>query len=151
MRTALEAGIDAGGATIDDFRHADGVRGSFQDQFLVHRRRGEPCPACGDEVVKFVAAGRGTYARASAASPGRLGRGLGQLAQAARAIGLDELHEPADDLVPDDDLREAHQPGELDEPRATLGVLREVHLGYSSPRCSSRPLAREQNEQGSVV
>ena len=59
---SLEAGIDAGGATIDDFRHADGVQGSFQDQFLVHRRRGEPCPACGREVVKFVAAGRGTYA-----------------------------------------------------------------------------------------
>src|SRR4051794_17711559 len=62
VRTALEAGLDAGGATIDDFRHADGLRGSFQDEFLVHRRRGEPCPACGGEVVKFVAAGRGTYA-----------------------------------------------------------------------------------------
>ena len=59
---SLEAGIDAGGATIDDFRHADGVSGSFQDEFLVHRRRGEPCPACGGEIVKFVAAGRGTYA-----------------------------------------------------------------------------------------
>ena len=59
---SLEAGIGAGGATIDDFRHADGVQGSFQDEFLVHRRRGEPCPTCGTEVVKFVAAGRGTYA-----------------------------------------------------------------------------------------
>ena len=59
---ALSAGIAAGGATIDDFRHADGVRGSFQQEFLVHRRRGEPCPACGGEIVKFVAAGRGTYA-----------------------------------------------------------------------------------------
>ena len=62
VKAALKAGIDAGGATIDDFRHADGVRGAFQDEFLVHRRRGEPCPECGDEVVKFVAAGRGTYA-----------------------------------------------------------------------------------------
>ena len=59
---ALTAGLDAGGATIDDFRHADGVRGAFQDEFLVHRRRGEPCPECGTDVVKFVAAGRGTYA-----------------------------------------------------------------------------------------
>jgi formamidopyrimidine-DNA glycosylase len=58
---ALRAGIAAGGATIDDFRHADGVRGSFQDEFLVHRRAGEPCPTCGGEVVKLVAAGRGTY------------------------------------------------------------------------------------------
>jgi formamidopyrimidine-DNA glycosylase len=62
VREALTAGLAAGGATIDDFRHADGVRGSFQDEFLVHRRRGEPCPRCGGAVVKLVAAGRGTYA-----------------------------------------------------------------------------------------
>ena len=58
---ALKAGIDARGASIDDFRHVDGVRGSFQDQFLVHRRAGEPCPRCGGEVQKMVVAGRGTY------------------------------------------------------------------------------------------
>jgi formamidopyrimidine-DNA glycosylase len=62
VRDALTAGLAAGGATIDDFRHADGVSGAFQHEFLVHRRRGEPCPECGGEVVKFVAAGRGTYA-----------------------------------------------------------------------------------------
>src|SRR4051812_8336750 len=62
VRATLTAGLNAGGATIDDFRQADGVQGAFQDQFLVHRRAGEPCPACGGEVVKFVAAGRGTYA-----------------------------------------------------------------------------------------
>jgi formamidopyrimidine-DNA glycosylase len=58
---ALHAGIDARGATIDDFRHVDGVRGSFQDQFLVHRRAGEACGRCGREIVKLVVAGRGTY------------------------------------------------------------------------------------------
>jgi formamidopyrimidine-DNA glycosylase len=58
---ALLEGIDARGATIDDFRHVDGFRGSFQDRFLVHRRAGEPCPACGSTIVKMVAAGRGTY------------------------------------------------------------------------------------------
>jgi formamidopyrimidine-DNA glycosylase len=62
VRDALGAGLAAGGATIDDYRDADGARGSFQDEFLVHRRRGEPCPACGAPVVKLVAAGRGTYA-----------------------------------------------------------------------------------------
>jgi formamidopyrimidine-DNA glycosylase len=61
VRAVLEAGIDAGGATIDDFRHPDGVSGAFQNRFLVHLRRGEPCPECGTAVVKFVAAGRGTY------------------------------------------------------------------------------------------
>ena len=58
---SLQAGIDARGASIDDFRHIDGVRGSFQDRFLVHLRAGEPCPRCGQEIVKIVAAGRGTY------------------------------------------------------------------------------------------
>jgi formamidopyrimidine-DNA glycosylase len=57
----LRDGIDARGATIDDFRHVDGVRGSFQDRFLVHRREGEPCPRCGSTIVKMVVAGRGTY------------------------------------------------------------------------------------------
>jgi formamidopyrimidine-DNA glycosylase len=58
---ALHAGIDARGATIDDFRHVDGVRGSFQDQFLVHRRAGQSCGGCGTTIVKMVVAGRGTY------------------------------------------------------------------------------------------
>ncbi|MGI8845429.1 MAG: bifunctional DNA-formamidopyrimidine glycosylase/DNA-(apurinic or apyrimidinic site) lyase [Thermoleophilaceae bacterium] len=58
---ALEAGIDARGATIDDFRHADGALGSFQDRFAVHRREGEPCPRCYTTIRKIRAAGRGTY------------------------------------------------------------------------------------------
>jgi formamidopyrimidine-DNA glycosylase len=58
---ALSAGIDARGASIDDFRHVDGVRGSFQDQFLVHKREGEPCGVCGTTIVRMVVGGRGTY------------------------------------------------------------------------------------------
>jgi formamidopyrimidine-DNA glycosylase len=59
---ALGAGIAAEGASIDDYRDPDGVRGSFQDQFLVHRRAGQPCPRCGAPIRKLVAGGRGTYA-----------------------------------------------------------------------------------------
>jgi formamidopyrimidine-DNA glycosylase len=58
---SLAAGIEAKGATIDDFRDPDGVSGSFQDRFLVHLREGEPCPRCGRAVRKLRAAGRGTY------------------------------------------------------------------------------------------
>jgi formamidopyrimidine-DNA glycosylase len=58
---SLQAGIDARGASIDDFRHIDGVKGSFQDRFLVHLREGEPCVRCGTTIVKMVVAGRGTY------------------------------------------------------------------------------------------
>ena len=57
----LEQGIDAKGASIDDYRHIDGARGSFQDRFLVHPREGEPCPRCGTTIKKIRAAGRGTY------------------------------------------------------------------------------------------
>lgn len=58
---ALQEGIDARGASIDDFRHVDGVRGSFQNRFLVHLREGQPCARCGETIVKMVVAGRGTY------------------------------------------------------------------------------------------
>jgi formamidopyrimidine-DNA glycosylase len=61
IEQALAAGIDANGASIDDFRHVDGARGSFQDEFLVHTRAGEPCPRCGGTVRKLVVGGRGTY------------------------------------------------------------------------------------------
>jgi formamidopyrimidine-DNA glycosylase len=58
---SLEAGIEAKGASIDDFRHPDGAQGSFQDRFLIHLREGEPCVRCGTTVKKMRAAGRGTY------------------------------------------------------------------------------------------
>lgn len=61
IEAALDAGIDAKGASIDDFRHVDGARGSFQDRFLVHTRAGEPCPTCGNPIRKLVVGGRGTY------------------------------------------------------------------------------------------
>ena len=61
IEDALAAGIEAKGASIDDFRHLDGARGSFQDRFLIHRRAGEPCPRCGETIAKIVVGGRGTY------------------------------------------------------------------------------------------
>jgi formamidopyrimidine-DNA glycosylase len=61
IEDALRAGIAAKGATIDDFRHVDGAHGSFQDQFLVHLREGEPCVRCGTTILKLVVGGRGTY------------------------------------------------------------------------------------------
>ncbi len=71
---ALEAGIEARGATIDDFRHVDGVWGSFQDRFQVHRREGEPCATCGTTIVKMVVGGRGTYVCETCQRPPRVRR-----------------------------------------------------------------------------
>ncbi len=61
IEAALQAGIDAKGASIDDFRNIDGSMGAFQDRFLVHNRAGSPCPRCGAPIVKLVVGGRGTY------------------------------------------------------------------------------------------
>jgi formamidopyrimidine-DNA glycosylase len=61
VREVLSMGIDSRGASIDDFRHLDGARGSFQDRFRVHRREGEPCVVCGTTISKIVVGGRGTY------------------------------------------------------------------------------------------
>jgi formamidopyrimidine-DNA glycosylase len=58
---ALEAGIDGGGASIDDYRDGRGERGAMQDEFLVHTREGEPCPRCGGTIARIVVSGRSTY------------------------------------------------------------------------------------------
>jgi formamidopyrimidine-DNA glycosylase len=58
---ALEAGIDGGGASIDDYRDGRGERGTMQDEFLVHTREGEPCPRCGEAILRIVVGGRSTY------------------------------------------------------------------------------------------
>jgi formamidopyrimidine-DNA glycosylase len=59
--TALEAGIDGGGASIDDYRDGRGERGRMQDEFLVHTREGEPCPRGDGTIERIVVAGRSTY------------------------------------------------------------------------------------------
>jgi formamidopyrimidine-DNA glycosylase len=121
---SLEAGIDARGASIDDFRHPDGVRGSFQDRFLVHRREGLACPVCGTRIRKLVVAGRGTYVcehcqsrprprRTRALQSGSLGGN--QLEEATGLVGGTNLVVPTDQLLVDDHLREGHQSGLLDE------------------------------------
>jgi formamidopyrimidine-DNA glycosylase len=81
---SLQAGIDARGASIDDFRHVDGVRGAFQNEFLVHLREGEPCVRCGTTIVKMVVGGRGTYVCESCQPRPRKRRGK---RAAVRAVG----------------------------------------------------------------
>jgi formamidopyrimidine-DNA glycosylase len=58
---ALEAGIDHGGSSIDDYRDGRGEKGTMQNEFLVHTREGQPCPSCGGEIVRIVVGGRSTY------------------------------------------------------------------------------------------
>ena len=58
---ALQAGIDAGGSSIDDYRDGRGEKGTMQERFLVHTREGEPCPSCEGEIARIVVGGRSTY------------------------------------------------------------------------------------------
>ncbi|MDX6602399.1 MAG: formamidopyrimidine-DNA glycosylase [Solirubrobacterales bacterium] len=58
---ALEAGIDGGGASIDDYRDGRGEKGSMQDEFLVHTREGQLCARCDGTIVRIVVSGRSTY------------------------------------------------------------------------------------------
>jgi len=58
---ALEAGIDNGGASIDDYLDGRGEKGAMQDEFLVHTREGEACPRCDGTIVRIVVSGRSTY------------------------------------------------------------------------------------------
>jgi formamidopyrimidine-DNA glycosylase len=58
---ALEAGIDGGGASIDDYRDGRGEKGTMQDEFLVHTREGKSCPRCDGTILRIVVSGRSTY------------------------------------------------------------------------------------------
>lgn len=96
IEDALTAGIDAKGASIDDFRHLDGARGSFQDRFLVHLRAGEPCVRCGRPIRKIVVGGRGTYVCESCQPRPRARRRVasGDRARTAPAISLGRVKRP---------------------------------------------------------
>jgi formamidopyrimidine-DNA glycosylase len=59
---ALEAGLDHGGASIDDYRDLRGERGSMQEEFLVHTREGEECLRDdGGVIQRILVTGRSTY------------------------------------------------------------------------------------------
>lgn len=57
----LQRGLELGGSSEMAFVHLDGSKGSFQEQFQVKRRRGEPCFVCGTPIEKTSVGGRGTY------------------------------------------------------------------------------------------
>jgi formamidopyrimidine-DNA glycosylase len=61
VRKALRLGISRQGATLRDYRGADGRRGRMQREFRVYGREGEPCERCGTPIAKTRVAGRGTW------------------------------------------------------------------------------------------
>jgi len=61
IRRALRLGIARQGATLRDYRNANGEAGAMQSEFRVYGRDGEPCTRCGHPIEKTRAGGRGTW------------------------------------------------------------------------------------------
>ena len=57
----LAEAIEYNGTTFSNFRDSSGETGNFQDFLRVYQKAGEPCPACGTEIVRVDQSGRGTY------------------------------------------------------------------------------------------
>ncbi|MDO5058819.1 MAG: bifunctional DNA-formamidopyrimidine glycosylase/DNA-(apurinic or apyrimidinic site) lyase [Neisseria sp.] len=61
IRAVLHRAIEKGGSTLRDFVDSEGNSGYFQQEYKVYGRNGEPCRACGTEIVKTVIGQRGTF------------------------------------------------------------------------------------------
>lgn len=57
----LEAAIDAGGSSIDDFVRPDGRDGAYQGSHAVYGRAGAPCARCRANIRRVVIAQRSTH------------------------------------------------------------------------------------------
>jgi len=62
IRAVLSEAIEREGSSFDVFyRTPEGNPGSYQDQFCVYGRDGEPCRACGTIIERLVVGQRGTH------------------------------------------------------------------------------------------
>ncbi len=62
MMTVIHLGIELGGATSDEkYVHVNGMGGLYQEKMRVYQKTGEPCPNCGEKIVKVKIGGRGTF------------------------------------------------------------------------------------------
>jgi formamidopyrimidine-DNA glycosylase len=57
----LQRSIDARGTSVDDYVDAEGLKGGFQNELSVYGRLGQPCPRCGNAIVRTVLGQRGTW------------------------------------------------------------------------------------------
>ena len=61
IRKILEQAIQHGGSSIDDYLHADGGRGRFQNCHKVYGREEKPCFACGSLIRRIRLSGRSSF------------------------------------------------------------------------------------------
>ncbi len=60
-KIVLTHAIELGGTTIKTFTSEEGVHGLFQNELLIHGKKGKECPNCGNTIIKEQINGRGTY------------------------------------------------------------------------------------------
>lgn len=60
-QSVVKKAIQLGGTTIRTYQSTLGIDGRFQNELNVHTKKGEPCPRCGESIVKMKVGGRGTY------------------------------------------------------------------------------------------
>jgi len=61
VKAVLQAAIDQGGTTLQDFRQADGNPGYFAQELQVYGRAGQPCPHCGNPIRQRNIGQRSSY------------------------------------------------------------------------------------------
>jgi len=61
IQKVLRQAIAGRGTSVDRYRDASGEKGTYQEELLIFRRTGEPCPRCGGPVERIVVGGRSTH------------------------------------------------------------------------------------------
>jgi formamidopyrimidine-DNA glycosylase len=61
IEAVLKYAIERRGSSIRDYVGGSGERGSYQNEFRVYGRSGEPCPRCKSPIVRIRLAGRSTH------------------------------------------------------------------------------------------
>ncbi len=63
VRDVLTEAIEAGGASLKDYRQADGELGYFQHRFQAYGRESQPCvtAGCSGTIARIVQSGRSTF------------------------------------------------------------------------------------------
>ncbi len=65
IRQVLQAALDAGGTTLNDFASGAHSQGQYQDSAVAYGRAGQPCVRCQNPIVLWTKQGRAVGGRAT--------------------------------------------------------------------------------------
>ena len=61
MRSVLRSAVAHRGTTLRNYVDGEGKPGGFQSHLAVHEREGEPCPNCGQGIIRLKTGGRSSF------------------------------------------------------------------------------------------